>query len=420
MNAEAMNRLVKALTDGAGLKDDFIYYMPFEDYKNLPDPFSRTTFRVKEVQERISRYPNPEKPGELFGWDIHGRLFTPARVSIGDMAVVMIHGGAANEYEFIFTPDGPEVYPDLTKADPGKSRVGVAQHIASLGIPVLTISLPGHYSRNPWLSIGERRPEFIIGEIMSDAELKNRLAVYTFRMCIDAIKALVENNLTESIFMWGHSTGGEYFYLMEQYGLKNRLIGGLGFGTGMPAWVRKEWDLACAKKSPEERAAPFRKLTDLSRRSPKSYVKSGYVGPNQPWGDAQQWFALENHRRPQFKPFLQDIEHSAHDVLLPEIKKISGLADEELFVTYKSELERLHGKKLLHIVGERDKGHWIEGGEKGLEFRREVYAFKRFKPFAKDLRLVVVPNLTHYGHVESYNERLANIMVTGFKEYFQS
>ncbi|HEX5021870.1 MAG TPA: hypothetical protein VFX54_14485 [Candidatus Binatia bacterium] len=420
MNAEAMNRLVKALTDGAGLKDDFIYYMPFEDYKNLPDPFSRTTFCVKEVQERISRYPNPEKPGELFGWDIHGRLFTPARVSIGDMAVVMIHGGAANEYEFIFTPDGPEVYPDLTKADPGKSRVGVAQHIASLGIPVLTISLPGHYSRKPWLSIGERRPEFIIGEIMSDAELKNRLAVYTFRMCIDAIKALVENNLTESIFMWGHSTGGEYFYLMEQYGLKNRLIGGLGFGTGMPAWVRKEWDLACAKKSPEERAAPFRKLTDLSRRSPKGYVKSGYVGPNQPWGDAQQWFALENHRRPQFKPFLQDIEHSAHDVLLPEIKKISGLADEELFVTYKSELERLHGKKLLHIVGERDKGHWIEGGEKGLEFRREVYAFNRFKPFAKDLRLVVVPNLTHYGHVESYNERLANIMVTGFKEYFQS
>jgi len=158
----------------------------------------------------------------------------------------------------------------------------------------------------------------------------------------------------------------------------------------------------------------------LSRRSPKGYVKSGYVGPNQPWGDAEQWFDLENHRRPQFKPFLQDIEHSAHDVLLPEIERISGLPDEELFVTYKSDLERLRGKKLLHIVGERDKGHWIEGGDKGLEFRREVYAFNRFKPFAKDLRLVVVPNLTHYGHVENYNERLANIMVTGFKEYFQS
>lgn len=420
MNEEPMSKLVNALKQRDGLQDDFIYYMAFEDYKNLSDPFPRTTFSMKEVQERIIRYSDPEKPGKLFEWDIHGRLFTPARVSIGDMAVVMIHGGAANEYEFIFTPDGPEAYPDLTKADPTKARVGVAQHMASLGIPVLAISLPGHFSRKAWLPIAERRPEFIVGESPSDSELKNRLAVYTFRMCIEAIKALVENNLTESIFMWGHSTGGEYFYLMEQYGLKNRLIGGLGFGTGMPAWVRKEWDFACAEKSAEERAAPFRKLTDLSRRSPKGYIKSGYVGPNQPWGDAEQWFDLENHRRPQFKPFLQDIEHSAHDVLLPEIERISGLPDEELFVTYKSDLERLRGKKLLHIVGERDKGHWIEGGDKGLEFRREVYAFNRFKPFAKDLRLVVVPNLTHYGHVENYNERLANIMVTGLKEYFQN
>jgi len=420
MSQEAMNRLIDALKQGAGLKDDFIYYMSFDDYTNLPDPFPRTTFTVEEVSHRINRYPNPEKPDQLFDWDIHGRLFTPARRTIPDTAVVMIHGGAANEYEFIFTPDGPEKYPDLTKVDPGKARVGVAQHMASLGIPVLTISLPGHYSGKPWPPISERRPEFILGKTPGDAELKNRLAVYTFRMCTEAIKTLVEKNLEESIFMWGHSTGGEYFYLMEQYGLKNRLIGGLGFGTGMPAWVRKEWDLACAKKSPEERAAPFRNLTDLSRRSAAGYVKSGYVGPNQPWGDAERWFEREHDRRPQFKPFLQDIEHSAHDVLLPAIKKASGLPDDELFITYKSDLNRLHGKKMLHIVGEHDKGHWIEGGEKSLEFRREVYAFKRFKPFAQDLRLIVVPKLTHYGHVESHNERLANLMVTGFKEYFSN
>jgi hypothetical protein len=419
MSQEAMTKLVAALKSRVGLKDDFIYYMPFDDYKTFPDPFARTSVKVKEVQQTIRRYANPEKPGELFAWDIHGRLFTPAKVSIPDTAVVMIHGGAANEYEFIFTPDGPEDFPDLSKADPKKARVGVAQHIASLGIPVLAISLPGHYSAKPWPAISERRPEFIIGEIPSDTELKNRLAVYTFRMCTEAIKALVENNLQESIYMWGHSTGGEYFYLMEQYGLKNKLLGGLGYGTGMPAWVRKEWDLACAEKTPEERAAPFKNLTDLSRRSPKGYAKSGYVGPNQPWGSVDRWFELENHRRPQFKPFLQDIEHSAHDVLIPEIKKVSGLADDELFITYKSQLERLRGKKLLHIVGEYDKGHWIEGGERALEFRREVYAFNRFKPFADDLRLIVVPNLTHYGHVENYNEGLANLMVTGFKEYFR-
>ena len=418
MSQEASNKLIAALKNGDGLTDDFIYHLPFDDYKTFPDPFPRCAVNVTEVQETIQRYANPGKPGELFRWDIHGRLFTPAQVTIPDMAVVMIHGGAANEYEFIFTPDGPEAYPDLSQSDPKQSRVGVAQHVASLGIPVLAISLPGHYSRKPWAPIAERRPEFIIGEIPSDTELKNRLAVYTFMMCTEAVKALVEKNLTQALFMWGHSTGGEYFYLMEQYGFKNKLIGGLGYGTGMPAWVRKEWDLACAKKSPEERAAPFRNLTDLSRRSPKGYAKSGYVGPNQPWGSVERWFELENHRRPQFKPFLQDIEHSAHDVLLPEIKKLSGLPDDELFITYKSDLNRLGGKKLLHIVGENDNGHWIEGGERGLEFRREVYAFNRFKPYADALRLIVVPKLTHYGHVESYNEGLANLMVTGFKEYF--
>jgi hypothetical protein len=419
MSQDAMNRLVAALKHGTGLRDEFIYYMTFDDYKMLPDPFTRTTFTVEEVQQTIRRYANPEKPGELFQWDIHGRLLTPAKASIGNIAVVMIHGGAANEYEFIFTPDGPEAYPDLTRTDPARARVGVAQHIASLGIPVLAISLPGHYSGNPWLPISQRRPEFVIGETPSDTELRNRLAVYTFRMCTEAVKALVEKSLpNQDIFMWGHSTGGEYFYLMEQYGLKNKLIGGLGFGTGMPAWVRKEWDLACAEKSAAERAAPFRNLTDLSRRSPAGYIKSGYIGPNQPWGSVENWFELENHRRPQFKPFLQDIEHSAHDILMPEIRRISGLPDEELFITYQADLNRLRGKRLLHIVGEYDKGHWIEGGQKGLEFRREVYAFKRFAPYAKELRLVHVPNLTHYGHVENHNERLANVMVTGFKEYF--
>ena len=197
MSQQAMNKLVAALKTGAGLKDDFIYYMSFDDYKNFPDPFPRTTFTVKEVQETIRRYANPEEPGELFQWDIHGRLFTPAKVAIADMAVVMIPGGAVNEYEFIFTPDGPQDYPDLSKTDPKKARVGVAQHIASLGIPVLAISLPGHYSRKAWAPIAERRPEFIIGQIPADTELRNRLAVYTFRMCAEAIKALVQKNLSE-------------------------------------------------------------------------------------------------------------------------------------------------------------------------------------------------------------------------------
>lgn len=414
-----MRRYSDALQKGKGLHDDFIYSMSFSDYQSFPDPFPRTAFSVREVQESIRRYPNPQKPDALFQWDIHGRLLTPVKPTIVGAALVMIHGGAANEYEFLFTPDGPEAFPDLSETSPGEARVGVAQHIASLGIPVLALSLPGHYSRTPWPPIAERRPEFVIGEIPGDEELKNRLAVYTFRMCLEACKVLIESSLPgHELLIWGHSTGGEYFYLMEQYGLKNKLLGGLGFGTGMPAWVRKEWDLIANKKSPEERARGFRNITDLSRRSPGGYIKSGYIGPNQPWGSAERWFELENHRRPQFKPYLQDIEHSAHDVLLNDIRQISGLPDEELFITYKADLNRLRGKKMLHIVGELDKGHWIEGAEKGMEFRREVFAFHKFAPYAEQLRLVVVPKLTHYGHVENYNERLANLMVTGLRDYF--
>jgi hypothetical protein len=142
------------------------------------------------------------------------------------------------------------------------------------------------------------------------------------------------------------------------------------------------------------------------------------VGPNQPWGAVERWFELENNRRPQFKPFLQDIEHSAYDVLLDEVRKKSRLPDEELFITFKADLNRLRGKKMLHFVGEFDKGHWTDGAEKGLEFRREVFALRRFAEYADAVRLVVIPRLTHYGHVEAHNERLANLMVTGMRDYF--
>ena len=419
MGQESVRRFIVALNQDTGLRDEFIYSMNFEDYKSFPDPFPRTAFSVKEIQESILRYPNPEKAQEQFRWDIHGRILTPAKESIPGAAIVMIHGGAANEYEFLFTPDGPEEYLDLTKSHPATSRVGIAQHIASLGITVLAVSLPGHYSQKPWPPIPIRRPEFVIGETPGDEELSNRLAVYTFRMCLEAIKLLIERHLPDhKLYMWGHSTGGEYFYLMEQYGLKNQLIGGLGFGTGMPAGLRKEWDLAANDKEAAERAKRFHAITDLSRRTTKGYVKSGYVGPNQPWGSVERWFELEDPRRPMFKPFLQDIEHSAHDVLRDEIKKKSGLPDEELFIGFKADLNRLRGKKMLHFVGELDKGHWINGEKKGLEFRREVFALRRFAPHADRVRLVVIPQLTHYGHIESYNERLANLMVTGFKEYF--
>jgi hypothetical protein len=415
--SDPKERLLSALKQGVGLQDDFIYYLSWEDYVSYPDPLPRTKFAVREVQETILRYPNPEKPKELFRWDIHGRVLVPERESVPGAAVVMIHGGAANECEFLFTPDGPEEFVDLTRVSPTTARVGVAQHIASLGVPVLVVSLPGHYSRNPWPPIETRQPEFIIGEVPDPTEVSHRLAVYTFRMCIEAIKVLTERALPGyGVYIWGHSTGGEFLYLMEQYGLKNKLLGGLGFGTGMPADVRKEWDLLHMSKSSEKRVKRFSVISGLSRMTPKGYEESGYVGPNQPWGSAENWFRLVGKRRPMFKPFLQDIEHMGHDALFQELKRRSGLPEEELFCNFRADLNRLRGKKLLCFVGELDKGHWIDGRQQGIE-SREVFALRRFAKYAEEVRLVVIPRLTHYGHIESHNERLANLMVTGIRDY---
>lgn len=416
MSTDPMKRFLEAINNDVGLRDEVVYHIEFEDYRCFPDPFPRTTFSVKEVQASIRRYPNPEKPGERFRWDIHGTLLTPDKASLPDVAVAIIHGGAANEYEFLFTPDGPETYLDLTKVPPGESRAGIAQHIASLGVKVLAISLPGHYSSKPWPPIAVRKPEFVIGETPDDVEMRNRLGVYTFRMCLEAVKVLIEQNLArDKLYVWGHSTGGEFFFLLEQYGAKNTLLGGLGFGSGMPGSMMKEFDHAVGDKTPEERANQFRPVNNVTRRSPEAYRKAGYVGPNQPWASPEKWFELVSHRRVQLKPNFQDIEHHGQDMFLDEFRRATGLPDEELFICNKADLTRLRGKKILYFVGKLDKEHW---NDHRPEFGRELYAIKRLVKYADKARLVVIPQLTHYGHIESHNERLANMMVTALRDYF--
>ena len=81
------------------------------------------------------------------------------------------------------------------------------------------------------------------------------------------------------------------------------------------------------------------------------------------------------------------------------------------------DLERLRGKKMLYFVGTHDQ-HWIEGCQLGFEYRREVYALTRFARYADEVTLVVLPGLTHYGHIESHNDRMANLMVCGIKNYY--
>ena len=66
MTQAATNRFIAALKTGAGLKDEFIYYMSFSDYQSFPDPFPRTKFAVREVQETHPQIPESRKAPRAF------------------------------------------------------------------------------------------------------------------------------------------------------------------------------------------------------------------------------------------------------------------------------------------------------------------------------------------------------------------
>ncbi|HEY2990535.1 MAG TPA: hypothetical protein VGL11_22655 [Candidatus Binatia bacterium] len=55
MTPDAQKKLLAALNDGAGLTDEFIYRMDWEDYRSFPGPFPRRSFTVEEAQETTRR-----------------------------------------------------------------------------------------------------------------------------------------------------------------------------------------------------------------------------------------------------------------------------------------------------------------------------------------------------------------------------
>ena len=62
MTQEATNRFIDALKTGAGLKDEFIYYLSFSDYQMFPDPFPRQNsrfgkFKKASADTRIHKTP---------------------------------------------------------------------------------------------------------------------------------------------------------------------------------------------------------------------------------------------------------------------------------------------------------------------------------------------------------------------------
>ena len=339
-------------------------------------------------------------------WEITGLLLAPETPEPGLPTVAFIHGGSANWYEFFLDP---------------LNNPGLGQYLAQRA-PVLLITIPGNYKPGGWTAdYPERRPAYLLAEEFSNPELELRNAVFTFTLICEGVERLIREVTQGSLLIAGHSTGGEIQFLLKDR-LRDRLDGrSLGWGTGGPALLRRQWD-----EEMDGRPQPYRSILTVRGRSPEGYVRSNYVGPLNPVGGqtelgiAEEWFRREGRRRPQFKQPIQDLEHTAQveyrDQVEEEIRSASvasGLpldVDEvlaDLFSTMEPSLEGY--QKMIWTTATGDAGHWDPDPGRAREL--DVAGRLRERNPEAFIRVVVfdVP-MSHYGHIEKPRQLAGGIL----------
>jgi hypothetical protein len=337
-------------------------------------------------------------------WDISGLRLTPDKPDPALPTIAIVHGGSANWYEFFLDP---------------LNRAGLGQYVAQRA-PVLLITIPGNYRTGGWTeSVFDRRaPGYLLDREISADEARLRNAIFTFRLAAEGVRQLVEKATVGPLLIIGHSTGGEFQFLLKNSSLGPRLRDrSLGWGTGSPAFVTKALDEAAGDRA--DRVVQYGKyprVDTLRARDARGYVSSAYVGPLNPIKGAtpldvaEGWFAAENRRRPQFKQVLQDMEHQGfveHRARLErEIREaLKGNAFavdadaviKDLFSTMTPPLEGY--VKMAWVVGKLDNGHWDARPEDAREYQL-AERFRRANPSSAVRVLAIDAPLTHYGHIE--------------------
>ena len=351
-------------------------------------------------------------------WDITGLQLTPNKPEPGLPTLAIIHGGSANWYEFFVDP---------------LNRAGLAQYLAQR-MPVMLITIPGNYTEGGWTEprFDERTPGYVLGQKLSSEEARVRNAVFTFQVSTEGIRRLLEQTTTGPLLILGHSTGGEFQYVLKESSLRERLNGrSLGWGTGGPALITKEIDEKFGERGDRVlQYGRYPRVDRLRARDPAGYVSSNYVGPlnplpgKSPLEVAQAWFAAEGRRRPQFKQVLQDMEHQGlveHRTRLEkEIREtLSGSkfginADDvirDLFSTMSPPLKEY--RRMAWVVGRLDDGHWDAQPEKAREWNI-AQRFRKENPGAPIRVLLVDAPITHYGHIER-PKQLAAVLIGAIK-----
>jgi len=362
-------------------------------------------YRASWIAERYRRYN--------LDWDITAlRLESLDPDAQSRPWFIIMNGGAANVYEF---------FVDL------KNRPGWAQYLAQK-LNVMVVTIPGNFKFGGWeepIADSKRQPAYLLDRELSMDEYETRNAIYTNKLVLQGVKALVTKHTAGDILLIGHSTSGELSMLAyEDADLAARLKGRyLGWGSGGPARL----DLLRAVKakdihhrggaSPPAGKTP---LHVLERRDPASYARgySGFLNPLYEPGMshlqiADRWLAAEARRRPNFKQQLQNLEHGADLGLKAWVEveiettlsrtgnpwriPVEDVA-KDLFST---NFTRMDGfKRMVWTTAHFDRNHWNpEEPSKSIElFVADQYRAKN--PQAEIRVLNWDLPMTHYGHLE--------------------
>jgi hypothetical protein len=238
------------------------------------------------------------------------------------------------------------------------------------------------------------------------AEVAARNAMFTFALVADGVAQLIERATSGPVVIAGHSPSGEVQFLL-QHRLSSRMHGrSLGWGTGGPASIRREWTVPVSPKTP---------LTNVRARTPEEYAQR-YVGPLTPLGPgtplkiAERWFLRENRRRPQFQQPLQDLEYGgaveARDTAAKTIRQ--AIAQAKLKIDPEPVIAELFASSRAAVTGYRrmiwvtsvgDVEHWDENPNDAQDVR-VAEAFRSVNPNAEVRVLVFGVPMSHHGHIE--------------------
>lgn len=357
-------------------------------------------------------------------WDITGLYLQPQNPVPNLPTLVQIHGGGGNFYQFFLTP---------------LNEPGFGQYLAQK-IPVLLVTIPGNYQHGGWKkSRSERKPRYLLDKELSDKEIQARNAIFTFELISEGIVQLIDSATNGPLVVTGHSTGGEFQFLLKDR-LRDRMQGlSFGWGSGGPARLRREWTESVASERSQTEQIRYRPIYELrtgglSKPGDRSGGGTdGYIGPFNPFLEYQStniydWYfrvisdpdlirntanALSKSqfgRKASFKQEIQYVEHRGNidhrqqmeadirqitaDFLLP-INVDEVISD--LFSTVRTDMSGY--RKMVWTTSTLDSDHWDPDPSKA----RELFVANQYReenPQAKIRMLVYDTLMTHIGYTE--------------------